>query len=262
MTAVSASPRHDRVNLLGVGLAASDIPKVLQDVDTWVSTKTKAYICAPDVHLVMQCQWDPALRRVLNAAALTVTDGMPLVWFCRLVGRRNAKRVYGPDLLLAACADGVGKGRRHYFYGGAPGVADALVERLRTAYPGLEVAGVHCPPFRQLSQAEEAEVASAINAARPDIVWVGLGAPKQEFWMARFRPLLDAPLLVGVGAAFDFHSGAKPQAPKALQRVGLEWVFRLASEPRRLWPRYRKVVPAFIYAVALQALGMRRYTLD
>jgi N-acetylglucosaminyldiphosphoundecaprenol N-acetyl-beta-D-mannosaminyltransferase len=259
---IAPAPKADRVNVLGVGVVAADIPSVLKDIDAFVETRARAYICVPDVHLVMQCQWDPALRRVLNRAALTVTDGMPLVWFCRLAGRRAARRVYGPDLLLAACADGLRTGRRHYLYGGGPGVAEALAARLTAAYPGLVIAGLQSPPFHPLSEAEEAAAAARINAARPDIVWVGLGAPKQEFWMDRLRPQLEAGVLVGVGAAFDFHSGAKPQAPRLLRQAGLEWLFRLLSEPRRLWPRYRKVIPAFLYGVALQALGLRRYTLE
>ncbi len=255
-------PQANRVNILGVGVAASDIASVLKSFESWIDRRVRAYVCVPDVHLVMQCQWDPDLRRVLNAATLTVTDGMPLVWFCRLAGRSSAQRVYGPDLLLAACADGVARGRRHYFYGGAPGVAETLATKLSSRFPGLKIAGVQCPPFRPLTAAEEEAAVAEINGAKPDIVWVGLGAPKQEFWMDRLRGQLEAPLLVGVGAAFDFHSGAKPQAPRVLQRSGLEWVFRLASEPRRLWPRYRKVVPAFLVGVTLQALRLRRYSLD
>lgn len=255
-------PRAHRTNILGVGVTHGDIPAALARIEGWVSSRSKAYVCVPDVHLIMQCQWDATLRHILNSASMTVTDGMPLVWFCRLAGRPKTQRVYGPDLLLAACEAGLDQGRRHFFYGGADGVADTLAERLKARYPGLQVAGTYCPPFRPLSADEELDVAAQIDAAAPDIVWVGLGAPKQEYWMRRFRGLLKAPVLIGVGAAFDFHSGAKPQAPKLMQSAGLEWVFRLATEPKRLWPRYRKVIPAFLAGAVLQGLGLRTYVLD
>ena len=254
--------RSRRTNILGVGVFHADIPSVLSRMQSFISDQQKAYVCVPDVHLIMQSQWDDELRRILNGASMTVTDGMPLVWFCRLAGHRQTQRVYGPDLLLAACKDGLDKGRRHYFYGGAEGVAEALAAKLKAAYPGLVVAGVYSPPFRTLSAEEEMDIAAAIDATEPDVVWVGLGAPKQEYWMRRFRDLLRAPVLVGVGAAFDFHSGAKPQAQKMIRSAGLEWVFRLATEPKRLWPRYRKVIPAFLAGITLQGLGLRTYTLD
>jgi len=254
--------RAERVNILGIGVTPGDIPKTLTRFQAWISASAKAYVCVPDVHVVMQGHWNPEFRKILNEASLTVTDGMPLVWFCRLAGHHDARRVYGPDLLLAACEDGLAIGRRHFFYGGAEGVADGLAQRLKARFPGLNVAGTLSPPFRALSEAEELEMAGIIDAAEPDIVWVGLGAPKQELWMRRFRPLLRAPVLVGVGAAFDFHSGAKPQAPKLLRSAGLEWVFRLSTEPARLGPRYGRVIPGFLMGVFLQALGLRRYSLD
>jgi N-acetylglucosaminyldiphosphoundecaprenol N-acetyl-beta-D-mannosaminyltransferase len=253
----------DRVNILGVGIAAANIPLALEHFDGLIAEGARQYICVADVHLVMQAQWDPALRLVLNQAGMITSDGMPLVWLCRRARGPHAGRVYGPDLLMAACEHGLKAERRHYFLGGAPGVADELARRLMERFPGLKIAGAYSPPFGDAPDAQnEAEVARRINAAKPDFLWVGLGAPKQEFWMRRFRPLLDVPVMLGVGAAFDFHSGTKPQAPKFLRSAGLEWVFRLATEPARLWPRYRKVVPGFVYRVALQSLGLARYTLD
>jgi N-acetylglucosaminyldiphosphoundecaprenol N-acetyl-beta-D-mannosaminyltransferase len=187
---------------------------------------------------------------------MITTDGMPLVWFCRLEGHAGTERVYGPDLLLAVCEAGLSSGRRHCFYGGAPGVAEALADRLKARFPGLQVAAAISPPFSNgHTDADAARGAAAvIDACAPDFVWVGLGAPKQEIWMADHRPYLKAPVLVGVGAAFDFLSGARPQAPAVMRRFGLEWLFRLASEPRRLWPRYSRVAPAFLYHVARQRL--------
>lgn len=257
-----AAPELPKVDVLGVHVRAADIPRVLDRLQRFIAEERRTYVCVPDVNLLMQCQEDAELLSILNGSGLTVTDGMPLVWMCRLKGHRNAKRVYGPDLLLAACADGLGRGRRHFFYGGAEGVADALAQKLAARFPGLQVAGTECPPFRPLTDAEAEEAAARINARRPDIVWVGLGAPKQEYWMRRFRPLLGAPVLVGVGAAFDFHSGAKPQAPAWMRGSGLEWTFRLATEPARLWPRYSKVVPGFLIGVALQAVGLRKTVVE
>jgi len=157
--------------------------------------------------------------------------------------------------MLAVCGETTAAGWRHYFYGGEPGVVEALAARLLDRFPGLTVAGTTTPPFRPLTQAEEEETVARINNARPDIVWVGLSSAAQERWMADHRDRLSAPLLVGVGAAFDFLSGRKPQAPRWIQRSGLEWLFRLATEPRRLWRRYRQY-PLFVLLIAAEALGL------
>ena len=186
-----------------------------------------------------------ALRDVHNAADMVTPDGMPLVWLGRLFGHRHVTRVYGPDLLLELCAATAIPGLRHFFYGGGEGVAEILTSRLRERFPALVVAGTCTPPYRPLSAAERATIIETIEASRPDIVWVGLGAPKQERWMAEFAPNLRIPVLIGVGAAFDFHAGVKPQAPRWMQRSGLEWLFRLATEPRRLWRRYLLSVGVF-----------------
>ena len=251
-----------RVNILGVGLAATNISHTLQRFDALIAKQSRAYVCVADVHVVMQAHWNPAFRKVLNDAEMTTTDGMPLVWLCRKARGGFVARVYGPDLLLAACEAGLDQQRRHYFYGGAEGVAEDLAHRLKVRFPGLLVVGCFSPPYRQLEPYEDAEFAAMINQADPDYVWVGLGAPKQEFWMQHMRSKLNAPILVGVGAAFDFHSGAKPQAPRWLRAAGFEWLFRLVSEPARLWPRYRKVIPSFLYQLTLQGMGVVKYSLD
>jgi len=167
--------------------------------------------------------------------------------------------VYGPDLMLAVCDAGRARGLRHFFYGGNPGVAAALGARLTARFPGLLVAGTFTPPFRQLSAVEMKGLESEIARVQPDIVWVGLGTPKQERFMAGPGRALDAGLLVGVGAAFDFHSGRVRQAPRWMRRSGLEWLFRLCMEPRRLGPRYLTTNPMFVLRVAAQKLGIRRY---
>jgi N-acetylglucosaminyldiphosphoundecaprenol N-acetyl-beta-D-mannosaminyltransferase len=252
----------DRVNILGVGLSPSNIPSALARFERWIETGRREYVCVADVHVVMQARWNPNYRAVLNIAGMITTDGMPLVWLCRLERGADVRRVYGPDLLLAACEHGLKAGRRHFFLGGPPGLGETLAARLQARFPGLQVAGVHSPPFRPTSDAEDREMILKINAARPDYLWIGLGAPKQELWMARFRAALDAPVMLGVGAAFDFHAGVKKQAPAAIRALGAEWLFRLATEPARLWPRYRKVVPGFLYHLALQRSGVARYPLE
>ena len=175
----------------------------------------------------------------------------------RLSGHR-VERVYGPDVMLALCKRGVPLGYRHFFYGGAEGVADELATRLKAMYPGLLVSGTRTPPFRPLTPSEEREVVEQINSSGADVVWVGLGAPKQDYWVARFRPMLEAPVLLAVGAAFDFHTGRVRQAPRWMQRVGLEWLFRLTQDPRRLWRRYVIGNPRFVFLVLRQVLSARR----
>jgi N-acetylglucosaminyldiphosphoundecaprenol N-acetyl-beta-D-mannosaminyltransferase len=184
---------------------------------------------------------------------------MPLVWLSWLRGYRAAARVYGPDLMLALCERSQTTGHRHFFYGGAPGIVDRLATRLQQKYPGLHVAGTHAPPFRPVGTVEDPRVREAINATRPDIVWVGLGTPKQDHWVADHRPLLDAPVLIAIGAAFDFHAGVLRQAPRWMQRSGLEWCFRLGQEPKRLAYRYLVLNPLFIINAALQATRLRRF---
>ncbi len=248
-----------RVDVLGVGVSALDVPTALAVIDGWVGRGEHQYVCVSGVHGMMESLRDPTLRAVHNAAGLVTPDGMPLVWLSRLAGHGQVTRVYGPDLMLAYCEYGIARGRRHYFYGGNDGVPELLAERLRARFPGLQVVGTYSPPFRSLTPEEDAEVVRRINDTAPDVVWVGLSTPKQERWMATHRAALRAPVLVGVGAAFDFNAGLKRQAPRWMQRAGLEWAFRLATEPRRLGRRYLVNNPLFVWHVAMQLLGVRRY---
>jgi N-acetylglucosaminyldiphosphoundecaprenol N-acetyl-beta-D-mannosaminyltransferase len=198
---------------------------------------------------------DPGFRRIFNESWLTTPDGMPVVW----MGPPGVERVYGPDLMLAVCDAGRASGLRHYFYGGNPGVADELGARLCARFPGLQVAGAFTPPFRDPDDLEMERLRSEIARSRPDIMWVGLGTPKQERFMAGPGRTLDTALLVGVGAAFDFLSGRVRQAPRWMQRTGLEWLFRLGSEPRRLGPRYLRTNTMFVLRLAAQKLRIRQY---
>ena len=251
-----------RVNILGVGVSAIDMAMALEVIEGWIISREPHYICVTGVHGVMESQRDEDLRRIHNQAGLVTPDGMPLVWLSRLKGFRHVDRVYGPDLMLALCERSVTRGYRHFFYGGAKGVPEQLAESLQRRFPGLQVVGTFSPPFRPLTPEEDREVVRMINEANPDIVWIGLSTPKQERWMASHVDRLTAPVLIGVGAAFDFHTGRKPQAPRWMQRAGLEWLFRLLTEPRRLWRRYLINNPLFITLVVLQALGLRRYPLS
>ncbi|MEX1248191.1 MAG: WecB/TagA/CpsF family glycosyltransferase [Anaerolineales bacterium] len=249
-----------RVSLLGVGVHAIDLKATLEEMERQIRDEGKGYICLAPAHNVMAVRADANLRAVFNRSTLTVPDGMGTVWFLRLLGQ-HAARVYGPDLLLAACRQGAKAGWRHYFLGGASATVKRLVTRLQAEDAHLQVAGAYSPPFRDMSDAETGSMLADVNVAKPHIVWVGLGSPKQELWMAEFRGRLEAPLLIGVGAAFDFLSGTKPQAPVWMRRGGLEWLFRLATEPRRLWRRYASY-PLFVLLALAQWLGLARYPLE
>jgi N-acetylglucosaminyldiphosphoundecaprenol N-acetyl-beta-D-mannosaminyltransferase len=244
-----------RANILGVRVSATTMEITLRTIEAWIARHESYYVCVTGVHGVMESWRDVNLRHIHNTAGLVTPDGMPLVWLSRLMGFRQVERVYGPDLMLMVCGRSAQQGYRHFFYGGAPGVAEKLASRLRSRFPGLQIAGVYSPPFRALTPEEDEAVVERINAAKPDIVWVGLSTPKQERWMSEHRGWLNAPVLIGVGAAFDFHAGLKRQAPHWMQKNGLEWLFRLVMEPRRLWRRYLINNPWFLWLVLLQALG-------
>lgn len=247
------------VNVLGTNVNAIDIPMALARIDGAIRARDRMYVCVTGVHGVMESLRDPDLQAIHNRAGLVTPDGMPLVWLGRLAGYRHMTRVYGPDLMLAACERSLDAGYRHFFYGGGEGVADLLAERLQARFPGLQVAGTYCPPFRPLTPAEDQALLERIEDVKADIVWVGLSTPKQERFMAAHVGHLSAPVMIGVGAAFDFHAGLKRQAPRWMQRSGLEWLFRLVTEPRRLWKRYLVNHPLFVYNVLLQLTGLRRY---
>lgn len=252
------SPEVPRYNVLGVGVSALTFAAARDLVAGARRGAGPGYVCLCTAHGLAHARRDAAFRRILNASWLTTPDGMPLVW----MGPRGVERVYGPDLLLAVCDAGRAGGLRHFFYGGKPGVAGELARRLAARFPGLAVAGTHTPPFRDLTQGELASLRQEVGRARPDIVWVGLGTPKQERFMAGAGMTLDTGLLVGVGAAFDFHSGRVAQAPRWMQRSGLEWLFRLCTEPRRLGPRYLTTNTLFVLRASAQRLGLRRYPID
>jgi N-acetylglucosaminyldiphosphoundecaprenol N-acetyl-beta-D-mannosaminyltransferase len=248
-------PLVPRYNVLGVGVSALTLAGARDLIVGARGHRRLGYVCLCTVNGIAEARRDPGFRRIFNESWLTTPDGMPIVW----LGPPGVERVYGPDLLLAVCDAGRSAGLRHFFYGGRAGVADELAGRLSSRFPGLQVSGTFAPPFRDLSADEMARLKSDVAASRADIVWVGLGTPKQERFMAGPGRELDAGLLIGVGAAFDFHAGRVRQAPRWVQRSGLEWLFRLCIEPRRLARRYFTTNPLFIARVAGQKLGILRY---
>jgi len=256
------SSEYPRVNILGVGVSAINLDMAIKSIDDWIQKQESHYICVRDVHGVMESQRDREIRHIHNHAGLVTPDGMPLVWLCRLKGHAHVERVYGPDLMLALCEHSLHQGYRHYFYGGVDGVPELLAQRLRQRFPGLQIVGTISPPFRPLTEEEDIEIVKEINQKSPHVIWVGLSTPKQEYWMASHIGKINAPVLIGVGAAFDFLAGIKKQAPRWMQRSGLEWLFRLGMEPRRLWRRYLINAPIFIVFILLQSLGLRKYPLD
>ena len=252
----------ERVNVLGVGISVINLPSALAAIADAVRARRKGYICVTGVHGVMEAQADAAFRKILNAAFFCTPDGMPMVWAGKFSRHSGMSRVYGPDLMLDVCAWSEKNPCRHFFFGGAPGVAGALRDKLTARFPGLQVAGCYTPPFRALNAEEQRQLQETVRAARPDILWVGLSTPKQEKFMAEFLPRLDVTLMIGVGAAFDFLSGRVKQAPRWMQRSGLEWFYRLCQEPRRLARRYFRNNPLFAVKIAAQLCGLKKYSLE
>jgi N-acetylglucosaminyldiphosphoundecaprenol N-acetyl-beta-D-mannosaminyltransferase len=246
------------VGVLGIPLALTDYERTLDWIDRMVDSGTRGYVCVAAVHTVMESQEDPELRSAVLESSLTVPDGQPLVWAMNALGHDLSSRVYGPDLMDKACARAARTGQRFYLYGGRnQGALVQLALNLRRRHPGLHIVGGYSPPYRELTGDERRAIANEIDASGADVVWVGIGVPKQEKWMAAMRPLLQTPVLIGVGAAFDFHAGLVPQAPGWMQASGLEWAYRLAHEPRRLWRRYARHNPRFVAAFAHQLIRHR-----
>lgn len=261
-TTPSENPPLNRVNVLGVGISTINLKSATIAFQEAIRRREKGYVCITGVHGVMESQRDDRLRRIHNEAFLCTPDGMPMVWVGRLKGFKEMSRVYGPDLMLEIFGISAECGFRHFFYGGANGVAEILKKEMERRFPGVQIVGTFEPPFRPLNPQEEATLQTAIRETKPDIMWVGLSTPKQEKFMAEYLPKLDVTLMVGVGAAFDFHAGRVKQAPRWMQRSGLEWFFRLCTEPRRLWKRYLTNNPRFIWHLALQLAGLRKYPLE
>jgi len=241
--------------VLGVPVHAVQIPEVVAQIRLWIEGGAKGrYIAVTGMHGIAESRADSEFRLALDSADLVVPDGMPLVWLGRWHRHPLKRRVYGPELMETFCRETEAT-YRHFFYGGVPGTAERLADSLRRRY-GIVVAGTYCPPFRPLTEEEQRDVISRIDAVSPDVLWVGLSTPKQEKWMHHNCGQLSAHVTLGVGAAFDFNSGRTRQAPAWMQENGLEWLFRLLSEPRRLWRRYLISIPRAAGLVLLELLGL------
>jgi N-acetylglucosaminyldiphosphoundecaprenol N-acetyl-beta-D-mannosaminyltransferase len=246
-----------KVRIAGMDVTATDVAGACATIVDWISSARREYICVTGAHGIVESRRNPRVLAAHAGAGMVVPDGMPLVFLLRALGFEGTGRVYGPDLMTSLTRISSVRGLRQFYYGGQHGVAELLASTLARRHPGLAVAGVLSPPFRALERDEIDREIDLINAARADVVWVGLSTPKQELWMADRRKSLNAPVLIGVGAAFDFVAGTKAQAPRWMQRGGLEWSYRLASEPKRLWRRYAKIVPTFAL-LALTELARRK----
>jgi len=238
----------NKFSILGIAVTATTMDDVVGHIRAWASDKTGRIVCIREVASLMTSKDDPELIELHAKADIVTPDGMPLVWFGKGKGLK-IDRVCGPDLMHEICVVRQGMGLHHFFYGGKEGIADLLVDTLRKQAPDLQIAGTYCPPFRDLTSEEDQLITDRIVSSGADIVWVGISSPKQDIWMWRHKERLPQ-TMIGVGAAFDFHSGAVPRAPIWMRKRGFEWLFRLASEPRRLWKRYLVIAPKFLILLA------------
>ena len=245
------------MNVLNVALSQVNYADAVLRILSWSQHRESRYVCAANVHMLMEA-WDADdFLQVVNHADLVTPDGMPLVWLMRLKGERGQMRVYGPDLMLHVLAAASSERVAIGFYGGAPDVLTTLVEQMRMRFPDLNIAFAYSPPYREMTEEEDGRIVEQINASGVRVLFVGLGCPRQEIWMAAHRGRIQS-VMLGVGAAFDFHAGVKAQAPTWMQRSGLEWLFRLLTEPRRLWRRYLWHNPRFVILAILDLLGILR----
>jgi N-acetylglucosaminyldiphosphoundecaprenol N-acetyl-beta-D-mannosaminyltransferase len=240
-----------KIDILGVKIDETNLRLASQSIHDWIKNRQKTYVCVAPVSTVVDCQKDEQYKDTVNQAGLVTPDGMPLVWLGRLSGSMYIERTYGPDLMLTVCEVGLQYNYRHFFYGATIETLHKLLVNLSTRFPKINIAGHYAPGFRANHELEHEQVLNEINKAKPDILWIGLGSPKQDFWMREHRDKLDVPVMVGVGAAFDFISGVKKQAPKWIRSTGLEWLYRLCQEPRRLWKRYLIGNSLFIYFLVI-----------
>lgn len=246
-----------RVNILGVGVTALNMKLALDETECLLQRGDQGYVCVTGVHGIMEAQSDEQFREILNRSFLTTPDGMPTVWLGRLHGFKQMARVYGPDYMLGLCERSVTRGYRHFLYGGKDGVAEALREELTRRFPGLNIVGTYTPPFRPLNAAEENDLRVRLEASQADVLWCGLSTPKQERFMDTYSHRLPVKLTVGVGAAFDLLSGNLAEAPDWMKHAGLQWLYRLIKEPRRLWRRYLINNPKFTWLILLQLVGIK-----
>jgi N-acetylglucosaminyldiphosphoundecaprenol N-acetyl-beta-D-mannosaminyltransferase len=255
---MTTEQRPERQNVLGIGVSLVDMDAAVRTIQGWIDRGERRYVCVTSVHGVMASQACSELRDIHNGAGMVTPDGMPLAWLLRLAGHTGTSRVCGPELMPAVFAASQARADRHFLFGATEATLARLRAGLQAQAPGAQIVGSFAPPFRPMTAAENAEVTALINAARPDVVWVGLSTPKQERWMAEQRERLTASVLIGVGAAFDIHAGLSRRAPRLMQQSGLEWLYRLAKEPKRLGWRYLSNNPRFLALLALERAGLYR----
>ena len=260
--AIAVAPKPARVNILGVGVSAINMDLAIRQTEELLDRGDKGYICVTGVHGIMEAQTDENFRDILNNSFLTTPDGMPTVWLGRLHGFRQMKRVYGPDYMVALCEHSVARGYRHFLYGGKDGVAEDLRRELLRRFPGLQIVGTYTPPFRPLNATEEQDLYAQLKRSQADVLWCGLSTPKQERFMNAYRDRLPVKLMVGVGAAFDLLSGNLSEAPDWMKKAGLQWLYRLIKEPRRLWRRYLLNNPRFTWLTFLQLTRLKGFRIN
>ena len=246
------------VKILCVKVHATDMDRALSRIESVLERGDKGYVCVTGVQGVMEAQVDSNLKRIINGSILTTPDGRPTVWVGWLRGFFKMRQVTGPDMMLRICALSAEKGYTHFFYGGTEGVADQLKDSLTQRFPGMKVVGTYTPPFRPLNPAEEAELIRTVSELKPDFFWVGLSTPKQEKFMDQYLSKLDTKLMLGVGAAFDIHTGRIKDAPYWMKLTGVQWMHRIYQDPRRLWRRYLVNNPKFVYRITLELLGIAK----
>ncbi len=239
---------------------AVQIPDAIVQMESWIREHSLGhFVVAANTHVIMECRQNPAFKETVSAADLVTPDGMPLVLIARRQGFPLRKRAYGPELMSVFLNHSASRPYRHFFYGGTPKTVESLVARIRDRWPMLQIAGFYSPPFRLMSDEEDRQLVAMLNRAAPDVIWVGLGCPKQEQWMYAHRHCLQVPVMVGVGQAFDILAGVKKRAPTWMGDHGLEWLFRLLTEPKRLWRRYLIYGSKFICYVILEQTGMQKF---
>lgn len=248
---------RQRVKILDALVDVLTMDSAINCIESWINKKKKKYVCVAPVSTIVQMLDHKDYCQIVNHADMVTPDGMPIVWVAKAKGHKGISRVCGPDMMTRICVDPCLAHWRHFFFGATTETLELLRKRLKILNPDLKVCGSYAPPFRDRAVKEDDAVIQLINDAQPDILWVGIGSPKQDYWMALNRDRLDAPVIVGIGAAFDFLAGVKPRAPEWMQQIGMEWFFRLCCEPRRLWRRYMIGNSKFLYELLKEALGFR-----
>jgi N-acetylglucosaminyldiphosphoundecaprenol N-acetyl-beta-D-mannosaminyltransferase len=250
---------HPAAQVLGTTVEALNMERALERIAAELEHHRKGYVCLAGVHGIMEAHRDPELAAIYAASSITVPDGTPTMWVGRLQGHKTMQRVAGPELMLEVFRRKEFAAYTHFLYGGEEHVAEQLRERLTRCYPWARILGTYTPPFRDLTAEEEQSLIARVHQLKPDIIWVGISTPKQERFMSRYIPLLDVTLMFGVGAAYDFHTGRIHDAPSWIKRIGMQWFHRLLQDPRRLWKRYLRNNPPFLWHIALQLTGLRPY---